>query len=103
MNILKVLNLSKKSVVPSKRIPSKAQSERLFTPAHNAPDFLSVVRSHGDRVAYEYFVSPTETATLSYTAFADKVKAFSSALTQKGLAGKRIALIGETTPEWVAT
>ena len=103
MNILKVLNLSKKSVVPSKRIPSKAKSERLFTPAHNAPDFLSVVRSHGDRVAYEYFVSPTETATLSYTEFADKVKAFSSALTQKGLAGKRIALIGETSPEWVAT
>ncbi len=103
MNILKVLNLSRRSVVPSKKIPSKAKSERIFTPAHNALDFLDVVRSHGDRVAYEYFVSPTETATLTYTEFADKVRSFACALTKNGLAGKRVALIGETTPEWVAT
>ena len=103
MNILKVLNLSKKSVVPSKKIPSKAKTERIYEPAHNVVDFLRVVESHGDRIAYEFFLSPTETATLTYTAFSAKVRSFAAALGEKGLSGKRIALIGETSPEWVAT
>ena len=103
MNILKVLNLSKKSVVPSKKIPGKAKTERRFEAAHNIVDYLRVVESHGDRIAYEFFVSPTETATLTYAEFSAKVKAFAAALTEKGYAGKRVALIGETSPEWVAS
>ena len=81
MNILNILNLSKKSATPCKPIANKAKTERKYEPAHNVVDFLRAVESHGDRVAYEYFVSSTETATLTYTEFAAKIRAFSAALT----------------------
>lgn len=103
MNILKVLNFSnKRSAAPGRPIPGKAKTERRYTPAHTAPDFCRTIEQHGDRIAYEYFVSPTDTATMTYTEFAGMVRRFSAGLEKLGMSHGRVAVIGETSPKWVA-
>lgn len=103
MNILNALNLSKKSAPLHRSLPNKPVSERRFTKAHNAVDFLTVLEGHRDRIAYEYFVGPNETATLTYTEYTAMVRRFAAGLTALGLGGKTVAVIGETLPRWTAT
>ena len=103
MNILKVLNFSnKRSAAPGRLIPGKQKTERRYTPAHTAPDFCRTIELHGDRIAYEYFVSPTDTATMTYTEFVGMVRRFSAGLEKLGMSHGRVAVIGETSPKWVA-
>ncbi len=65
-------------------------------------DLIHGMEQHGDRVAYKY-PEGKEFVTLSYGAFAHKAKSVAAGLSAAGLAGKRVAIIGETSPEWVAT
>ena len=103
MNILNVLNLSKKSVVTYKPIASKPKQERNIPKIRHAAELCRIIEGHGDRIAYEYFVSPTETAQLSYAEFGLMVRRFAAGLSERGFRAKRIALIGETSPRWIAT
>ncbi len=67
--------------------------------------YITNLARHGDRIAYAWYgrdaAHPLQEMT--YTALTDTVKKTASGLTQSGLAGKRIALVGETSPEWVMT
>ncbi len=103
MNILNVLSLSKKSVVTYKPIASKPKQERSYPAVRHAAELCRIIEGHGDRIAYEYFVSATETAQLSYADLGAMIKRFSAGLNAKGFQAKRIALIGETSPRWIAT
>ncbi len=64
-------------------------------------DLISQMKERGAKTAFR-FPEGKSFSSLSYADFADKVLAIAAGLTQKGLAGKRIAIIGETSPEWVA-
>ncbi len=103
MNILNVLNLSKKSVTTYKPIASKPKQERNVPEVRHAAELCRIIEGHGDRIAYEYFVSATETAQMTYAELGAMIRRFSAGLNAKGHCGKRIALIGETSPRWVAT
>ena len=58
-------------------------------------------KTYGDKTQYIY-KDNGEMHEMSYSEFANTVKNFSTALYDKGLCGKRIAIIGDTHPAWMA-
>lgn len=58
-------------------------------------------KTYGDKTQYIY-KDNGEMHEMSYGEFGDTVKYFSTALYDKGLCGKRIAIIGDTHPAWMA-
>ena len=77
------------------------KTERIFTPVHNIKEYLETVRTHGDKTLFRWLESNEYTSN-TYTQFSDKVIAIANGLAKNGLAGKSIAVIGETCVEWIA-
>jgi long-chain acyl-CoA synthetase len=80
---------------------AKAAPVRQFTALQSFKHLLSLM-SERDKTAYIYPVGK-EYAELSYKDFADMALRLTAGISAVGLAGKRVAVIGETSPEWVAT
>ncbi|MBQ3483416.1 MAG: AMP-binding protein [Clostridia bacterium] len=78
------------------------KTERIYTPLSSFKHLVEQVEARGDKIAFKYPVGKTF-ETLSYAAFGAEVRAVAAGLAAAGLAGKRIAVIGETSHEWVAT
>ena len=74
---------------------------REFTALQSFKHLLSLM-SERDKTVY---ISPVgkEYVSLSYKDFADMALRMTAGIAAVGLAGKRVAVIGETSPEWVAT
>ena len=81
---------------------SVKKTPRVYTPLKGFAHLISVLEEKGERVAYKYAVG-RGFETLSYAAFAQMARAVAAGLSAEGLAGKRIGLLGETSPEWVAS
>ena len=81
---------------------SVKKTPRIYTRLDGFADLLPVLEARGDRVLFKYPVGK-EFVTLSNAAFAQKIRRVAAGLSAVGLAGKRVALIGETSPEWVAS
>ncbi|MBR7032807.1 MAG: AMP-binding protein [Clostridia bacterium] len=82
------------------RVHKKAKTERLCETAADVLDLLRIIRGHGDRTLFTYFDSDRSLHDITYSDFEEKVKALAAGLTDSGLAGKKIAVIGHTSPEW---
>ena len=80
----------------------KKKTERKFTPVHNIKEYLEVVHSHGDKTLYRWLEN-NEYVSNTYNEFYAKVIGIAKGYQKIGLAGKRIAVIGETSVEWIAT
>ena len=80
----------------------KKKTERIFTNVNNIKEYLDVLNSHGDKTLYRWPVGK-EYASISYRDFYEKVIAIAKGFTALGLDGKCIAVVGETSVEWVAT
>ncbi len=76
--------------------------ERVFTPIASFKHLVELIGARGEKVAFEYPVGKGY-RTVSYTDFSSKVLAVAAGLDAAGLAGERVAVIGDTSPEWVAT
>ncbi len=83
---------------------------KMVNPLHSIPPiFYSDLRhlvtataeKFGDKPLYEY-IENGENKTVSYRDFAAMVESFATALSLHGLAGGRIAVIGETHPAYLA-
>ena len=72
------------------------------TPVGNVLELLSVMTSYGDKTLYRYR-SHGEDAEISYIDFVESVKIQAAGFESIGLAGKTIAMIGATSPEWLRT
>ena len=72
------------------------------TPAHDAAEFCVRLAMRGEKVLFRYFQGG-EICEMTYAAFAEEVRRLAGGLTALGLAGRRIAVIGETSPRWLAT
>ena len=81
---------------------SKKKTERIFTPVNNVKEFLDVVKSHGDKTLYRW-LEGNEYVSNTYSEFYAKIIAIAKGYQKIGLTGKRIAIIGETSVEWVAS
>ena len=66
----------------------------------DASDLYAAMREHGDKTALRY-IEGSKVKDMSYKAFCDNILDMAAGLDALGLKGKRIALIGETSPLWL--
>ncbi len=85
------------------KIHKRPKTVRKYERVENVVDFLRVIDKHGDKVAFSYFDKKRKVKDMTYARLVRRVKRMAAALTEQGYAGKRIALIGETSPNWVIT
>ncbi len=64
---------------------------------------LTNVQRRAEKPLFRYLTGPNQVAEMTYGEFYTKCEKAISAIKEKGLAGKRIAVIGETCPEWIIT
>ncbi|MBQ9783222.1 MAG: AMP-binding protein [Clostridia bacterium] len=79
------------------------KTPRLYERVANVLDLLQVLDKHGNKVLFSYFGKNRKLREMTYAQFADLVHDVAAGLTAQGYAGKRIAIIGETSPKWVAS
>ncbi len=83
------------------KIKKSPKTTRVFVDVNNARDLYDVIVSHDGRPMFSYFDFGGELKDLSYAEFADIIKACTNGLFEKGLNGKKIAVIGDSCPEWL--
>ena len=81
---------------------SKKKTERIYTTVNNIAEFLEAVRAHGDKTLYRWLENKAYVSN-TYNEFHGKIIGIAKGFQKLGLAGKRIAIIGETSVEWVAS
>ncbi len=83
------------------KVYNKKKEKRLYERVSDVKDFCRVISKHGDRVLFSYFDKKRNLHDMTYGEFHANVLKTAAGLTEKGLAKKRVAIIGETSPEWV--
>ncbi len=78
------------------------KTERVFTKVSNIKEYMDVLKSHGDKVLFRYPVG-NRYESMSYATFCEQIMNTAAGFAALGLAGKRIAVIGPTAPEWVSS
>ena len=78
------------------------KTPRVYTPFTSFKDLIATTAARGDKIAFR-FPTGKDYGQMTYAEFSAKSLQIAAGVTAAGLAGKRIALIGETSPEWVAT
>ena len=81
---------------------SVKKTPRIYTKLQGFADLLPVLEARGDRTLFKYPVGK-EFVSLSNADFATMIRRTAAGLHAIGLGGKRVAIIGETSPEWVAS
>lgn len=84
------------------KIQNHKNTNRPLPTISDVRDYLEVVSTHGDKVAFRY-LEGKNIIDVTYAEFVNRVMTMSAGLEAHGLAGKRIAIIGETSVEWFAT
>ena len=79
------------------------QTERIYNKIESLAGFATNLASFGDRVAYRYFDKERNVISMTYEELSQKILRQAAGYAKLGLAGKRIAIIGETSVEWVCS
>lgn len=66
-------------------------------------NFCEKIRVNGDKIVFMWYDSERVLHEMTYLEFSDTVKREAAAFASLGWKGRRIAVIGETSPQWVAT
>ncbi len=85
------------------KIINKPKDVRLYERVMDVKDFCRVLAKHSDKVLFTYFDKKRNLHDITYGEFLIKAKSLAAALTKRGYAGKRIAIIGETSVNWMAS
>lgn len=81
---------------------NRPRMDRVNPRASDVLDLLEQIRDHGDKIAYRYYVGK-EIKDLTYGQFYTMVRECAAAFDAMGLKGKRVAVIGDTSPQWICT
>ena len=84
------------------RVHKKPKTKRIFQPAYDVLELLSIMKEHGERTLFSYFGKGRVLHDVTYAEFEKDVKATAAGLREAGLAGAKVAVIGETSPQWFA-
>ena len=85
------------------KIINKPKEVRLYERVRDIKDFCQVLEKHSDKVLFTYFDKKRQLHDMTYGEFLKNAKSLAAAFTKRGLAGKRIAIIGETSVHWMAS
>ena len=84
------------------RTHKKPKTKRIYTPVANALELCRIIESHGEKTLFSYFTTDHRLADITYFEFSDMIKKTAAGLDSMGLsAGAKVAVIGETSPEWL--
>lgn len=81
----------------------RPKTERKYERVQDAYDMCRIIAKHGDRTAFTYYDKNKKLYSISYIRFFNRIERTAAGLTKMGLAGKKIALIGETSTAWLAS
>lgn len=79
------------------------KTERRYTPITSIRDLAEKIALFGDKTLFRRFDSRKNLEDISYKDFSLMIRRAAAGLEESGLGGKRIAVVGETSPEWVAS
>ncbi len=79
------------------------KTPRIYTPIDSMAQFAQKLASFDDRIAFRWLNKQHEILTMTYAELSERIRREAAGLFAAGLAGKRIAIIGETSVEWVTT
>ena len=65
-------------------------------------DLCENISSHGDKIAYRYYVGK-EIRSMTYAELGEMIHKTAAAFNAMGLSGQKVAVIGDTSPQWVCT
>ena len=85
------------------KMKQQQKTERKYTPASSMKHFCKIIGQHGYKIAYMWFDSAHELHEMTYRELSDTIKNLSAAFASFGWQGRRIAILGETSPQWVIT
>lgn len=85
------------------KIHKKPKTQRIYEPVSNVYDTLDRIKSHGDKTLFSYFTTDHKLSDITFAEFYDMTLSLAAGLDALGLSGRRIAVIGETSPEWLCT
>lgn len=80
----------------------RKKTPRIYTPVKDICDLARLLKSHGAKIAFRYYRGK-QLLSMSYREFSELITAVAAGFDAMGLAGKRIAVVGETSPQWIAT
>ena len=92
-------NVAQKQV----RLITAPKTERKYERVADAYELCRVIAKHGDRTAFSYYDKSRTVRDLSYERFYNRIVRTAAGLTKRGLAGKRVAVIGDTSVAWLAS
>ena len=79
----------------------RKKTERIYTPVESMSHFANKLSAFGDKTALRYFDKEHNLHTMTYRSLSARFLRQAAGYAAAGLAGKRIAIIGETSPEWI--
>ena len=82
---------------------NRKKTERKYTKIESMQHFVEKLAKFGDRTAYRYFDRQRNLLSITYRNLSAKCLTQAAGYAAAGLAGKRIAIIGETSVEWVTS
>lgn len=87
----------------SNKLPNKKRLNRTTPFLADVNDLLSYIKGHGnERLAFKYY-ELGKLKEMSYGEFYNMACQVAAGFEAIGLAGKRVAVIGDTSPQWLAT
>ena len=78
----------------------KKKKQPLFEEVHSIQELVAHYAGHGERIVFDYFLRGSDVHSMTYAEFAENIRALTGGLAAHGNAGKRTAIIGETSPFW---
>ena len=85
------------------KMVTRKKTERRYTPVQSMNHFTEKLREKGDKKLFMWYDSARILQSISYTEFSDLIKKEAAGFFKLGFNNNRVAIIGESSPEWVAT
>lgn len=82
---------------------ARKKTERIYTPVESLSHFAEKIAAFEDKIAFRWLNKQHEILSMTYRELSSRIHRQAAGFYAAGLAGKRIAVIGETTVEWVTT
>ena len=82
---------------------ARKKTERIYTPVESLSHFARKIAAFEDKIAFRWLNKQHEILSMTYRELSSRIHRQAAGFYAAGLAGKRIAVIGETTVEWVTT
>lgn len=81
---------------------NRRRMERVLPHIWDVTDLCDIIERHGDKTLFRYYEGK-DIQSMTYATFGTQVRETAAAFTAMGLCGEKIAVIGETSPQWVCT